>query len=105
MRVKAKEKMYYAGREYKPGEEYEMDDREHQDAHILTILGKIEKVENAPKATPPARSSQTYRTAAVQPEPETEAPEATAKAEEEERGTEEGTRRRYYRRRDLRSEP
>ena len=52
MRVKAKQYMYYARKEYQAGEEYDMDDREEQDAKLLQALGKIEIIKIPTKAAP-----------------------------------------------------
>ena len=42
MKVKALQPIYYAGQQYAPGDEYEMDDRDGQEARVLVDLGKIE---------------------------------------------------------------
>lgn len=42
MHVKALQKGYYDRRDRMPGEVYEMDDREADQAKLLSILGKIE---------------------------------------------------------------
>ena len=112
MRVKAIESMYYNRRQYKPGEEYEMDDREAQEANLLVLLGKIELVKKdatkaaatkAAKTEWPIPIAPQHHTTAVEPEPKPPAEEGTP-AEGEEGGEEEKVRRKYYRRRDLRAE-
>ena len=42
MKVKALQPIYYGGQQYAPGDEYEMDDRDGQEAATLVALGKIE---------------------------------------------------------------
>ena len=42
MKVKALAPIYYGGTQYAPGDEYEMDDRDGQEAATLVALGKIE---------------------------------------------------------------
>ena len=54
MKVKALQPIYYAGQQYAPGDEYEMDDRDGQEARVLVDLGKIEisKDDAAPQQAP-----------------------------------------------------
>src|SRR5262245_19029639 len=50
MRVKALRLNYYTGKEYKPGDSYEMDDREAVAADILERIGVISIIKNEPPA-------------------------------------------------------
>ena len=95
MRVKALQKMYYNRREMLPGDEYDMDDREEQSARLLVTLGKIEMV-NAPKSDVGRPVAMTAPKAEEKPLP---APADPMTTEEVPFST-----RRYYRRRDMKSE-
>jgi hypothetical protein len=104
MRVRAIEKTYYNGQDRMPGDEFEMDDREAVDINILTVLGKIERI-NDPKAEDHrARAPTTYQTTAAQPEPKPRAKEDETEAGGKEGETQGPERRRYYRRSDMRPE-
>lgn len=99
MRVKAKEKIYYARREYQAGEEFDMDDRESVDINILCVTGKIEKVQTD---TPKPTQAPKYETRTVQPEPPAAEPEQKPP---QVMGTENTPlTRRYYRRRDMQAD-
>jgi hypothetical protein len=97
MKVKALQKIYYAGQDRNPGDEFEMDDRESVNINILTVLGKIEQVAVA-KAAPTALTYQTRAIKAEQPEEKKEEPNVMTVADFP------STSRRVYRRRDMKSE-
>src|SRR5262245_57463743 len=101
MKVRARQKTYYAGRERLPGDEFEMDDRQHVDIKILTVLGTIEPVEQE-EARPAA--APTYRAAAMVPEPKAEEPKPAAQVVTTEAAEPLSPERRVYRRRDMRAE-
>jgi hypothetical protein len=92
MRVRAKAPMYYSRRMYAVGDEYEMDDREHGEAKILSVLGKIDVIQAAPA----------YQATAMKAEPEPEpepVPAAPMTTEDDAL-----TGKRIYRRRDMRAQ-
>jgi hypothetical protein len=91
--------MYYNRRDIKPGETYEMDDREEGEAKILSALGKIEilkqqRVEVETRALQPEQPKQEPL-----PKPTAVEPLSTESAEALTTPT-----RRTYRRRDLKAE-
>lgn len=97
MRVKAIQRMYYGKQMREPGDVYEMDDRESNEAMILSTLGKIEIVKDE-TATPK------YRTAALKAEEPTEEPKRPAQPMTTEDNPLVGGQRRFYRRRDMKAE-
>ena len=104
MRVKAKQYMYYQRREYHAGDEYDMDDREAQDAKLLQTLGKIEIIDIPKGEHPPPLKYRTAHVAAEQPQAEepksTSVSPMTAEANPI---ADTGAPRRYYRRRDMKA--
>lgn len=99
MRVKAIQRMYYNRRDYKPGETYDMDDREEGEAKTLALLGKIEILKEEKPAQPP----RPVQTKVATPEPDK--PPAEPLTTENTPFVGEGApSRRYYRRRDLKAE-
>lgn len=94
MRVRAIEKIYYDRKEYMPGETFDMDERAAVDINILCVLKKIEKVDDAASVT----EVPSYTTKVEEPEEE----ETTEETSTEDNPN--GTKRRVYRRRDMRPE-
>jgi hypothetical protein len=87
-----------------PGDVYDMDDREEVSINVLCLLGKIERIADAQiaAAKKPAQPDRTYPTAALEPQPEAGRAQGEEASGEEE--SDAPTKRRYYRRRDLRPE-
>jgi hypothetical protein len=111
--VVAKEKIYYGGRDRHPGEVFQMDDRQEIDINIMTVLGKIEKVKSAAPyrdkamrpAPPPAKEEAPPE---VPPQASQEPPPDPPKVMTTEgnplTGSESPASKRFYRRRDMRSD-
>jgi hypothetical protein len=100
MRVRALMPMYYSRRMYAAGDNYEMDDREENEAKILQALGKIEILKPTASAV---TAAPTYQSAALTVESEAAepAPAEPMTTENAELGLEP---KRSYRRRDMRAE-
>lgn len=100
MRVRAKQYMYYQRREYHAGDEYDMDDREAQDAKLLATLGKIEIIDVQKAAPAPPK----YHTAVAKAEEPEDRPTAVEPMSTEDGPVDRPVPRRYYRRRDMKAE-
>ena len=100
MRLKAIQEVWYAGRARHPGDEFDCDDGDFckiLSAHDLPGGQKVVKVESAPR--PPV--------VAPEPPPPVEQPVENLfdkQAEAEESGDKPVSRRRFYKRRDMRAE-
>jgi hypothetical protein len=105
MRVKALRYYYHDRIEHHPGEEFDMDDRNLSEVNILCAIGTLEKV--AMVAQPQAAAAKPV-TKVMEQEPEQaseqapEQPVAKVMTTEEEGSLTQP--KRYYRRRDMRSE-
>ena len=98
--VRALQKMYYNKREYQPGEEYAMDNREESEIKILVALGKVEIVPKSQVMT--TRAMQAEEPPAEVQKEEPQKPSAEPMKTEGNILTSSPSRR--YRRRDMKAE-
>jgi hypothetical protein len=101
MRVRAIEKIYYGGRDRRPGDEYEMDDREDVQINVLCLLGKIERTKSADPPKRPREEERPQKPSEPEKPPEPEKSTATSPMTTGS-GLSENPRR--YKRRDMRAE-
>lgn len=102
MRVVAKKRVPYAGVYYKPGQEFDIEDKHFK---VLSFIGKVEKAKPAPAPEPepapkakaaPARRRTTTQNRTVKADDSAESAKAESDSDEQKRGT--------YSRRDMKAE-
>lgn len=100
MRVVAKKRLPYAGVYYKPGQEFDIEDKHFK---VLSFIGKVEKAKPAPEPEPapkakaaPVRRRATTQNRTVKAEDSDESGKDESETSEQKRGT--------YSRRDMKAE-